>query len=83
MTCPVTILHLFTETKFKQELNTQNINTKQLKKHLISMVVDGGRALCAKSLIAIGINATVKINYSLVHFWPVRKAGSGKIHYDW
>ena len=38
-------MFIFTDTKFKQELNTQNINRKKLKKHSISIVVDGGRAL--------------------------------------
>ena len=32
--CAAPEMFLFTDTKFKQELNTQNINTKQLKTHL-------------------------------------------------
>ena len=36
-------MFLFTATKFKQKLNTQNMNTAT-EKHIISMVVDGGRA---------------------------------------
>ena len=37
-------MFLFTDTKIKQELNTQNINMKPTEKHVISMVVDGREA---------------------------------------
>ena len=37
-------MFLYIDTKFKQELNTQNINREQLEKPVMSMVVDGGRA---------------------------------------
>ena len=45
MICPVTDepeMFLFTDTKFKQELNAQNINTKQLKNPPFPLVEDGG-----------------------------------------
>ena len=35
-------MFLFTDTKFKQEQNTQNINTKQLKNTLFQWLVDEG-----------------------------------------
>ena len=39
-------MFLLTGTKFKQELNTQNVNTKKKLNNTenISMLVDGGRA---------------------------------------